>query len=63
MNAFKSARLPRHIPLVVAIVGALAWLPGSIAFAEDAPVNPAEEATAKDATELNAVIVDQRDQR
>ena len=57
MNALKSAGLPRHLPLVVAIVGALTWLPSGMAFAEDAPVNPAQEATVRDATELNAVIV------
>jgi outer membrane receptor protein involved in Fe transport len=57
MNAFKSAGLPRHLPLAVAIVAALTWLPADFARAEDAPANPAEDATAKDATELNAVIV------
>ena len=57
MNAFKSARSPRPLSLVIAIVGVLAWMPGGIAIAQDAPVNPAEGATEKDTTELNAVIV------
>ncbi|MGH8174568.1 MAG: TonB-dependent receptor plug domain-containing protein, partial [Rhodanobacteraceae bacterium] len=57
MNAFKSTGLPRRQPIVVAILGVLTCMSASHAIAQDAPTNAAEEETARDATELNAVIV------
>lgn len=65
MNTLKYAGLPHRLPMVAAIVCALAALPVLPAMAQDAPantsdetaVNPPEEAPVRDATELNAVVV------